>query len=190
MHKKYIVFILVITNKMADIICKQCGNTNVHELSQDLYKCDDCHEEVNWDLIAYIVDEDPDLAEKQAIVQANIDDNKTYYMNTYLKILSWFALQYWEYNPIIQVDNLSIKLDDDYYVWIFYSSEGDIMIHHYWDEEHEYDLDWWWCVEMTDMYNFIEEIWWSDNINWAELLTLKQFIEDKVDFIYELCFTW
>ena len=43
---------------MSEMICKQCGNSNVYELSQDLYKCDDCHQEINWDLIAYIVSED------------------------------------------------------------------------------------------------------------------------------------
>ena len=53
---------------MSEMICKQCGNTNVFELSQDLYKCDDCHQEINWDLIAYTVAKDPTPEEPLALM--------------------------------------------------------------------------------------------------------------------------
>lgn len=120
--------------------------------------------------------------------QARIDDNKNYDMDIYLKIVSWYTNQYTEIDN--QVWDLSISVWDEYYVWIWFNSEWDINVQHYWDYEHEYDIDWGWCVEMTDMSDFIESLDWRWGINWAELLELDTLIKAKVDFIYELCFTW
>ena len=84
--------------------------------------------------------------------------------------------------------DIVIYIDKNIYANIFYDSDNDIQICMYSDDECSENIDWWGICCMTDLQEYMEEL--SENINWAEQVRLNKYIEDKVEFIYELLFTW
>lgn len=108
----------------------------------------------------------------------------------YLQIKVWLEQEiYWSHTKSEEMIRLMTDSDeDDVWANIFYDSTWDVQVCMYDDEELYEPSDWGWVCEMTDLYDFMEEL---DRICSQEKLDeLDALIKQKAEFIYELCFTY
>jgi len=106
------------------------------------------------------------------------------HIEIYMQILEWFAMQY---TAAELHKELVIQIAPTYFVNVHYSSDWDIDISHYMDEECEINISWWWRVTMEDFDKFMSKGKKADE---KRIKKLNKRITDKCEFIYQLCFSW
>ncbi len=80
-----------------------------------------------------------------------------------------------------------INLEEGLYVSIFRRMDGDIDVSMYADWFLEEDLDWGWVIDMEDETT-VDDM--NNNLDKFDVDSIQVYIRDKVDFAYQLCFTW